>query len=102
MLWNSSTDSHGKGIAIIDNQVCFGCDKCGALDARMDHVVDNSHRSFENAADDALLSPDLSFFQLTIGNETCQFRARAGATWRAVVGVAGTEYKILTIHAGKL
>src|SRR2546430_1369676 len=69
-------------------------------DPRDDPAALDAHRTLEDAADDALLPPDLAFVQLTVGVETGQLGAGAGAARRTVVGVAGTEDEVAAVGGG--
>ena len=64
-------------------------------------AVHNRDRAFEDAADDALLPPDLARAQLAVGGQAGQLGAGAGAARRAVVGLAGAEHEVPAVGAGR-
>ena len=53
-------DAHREGIGRVDDQGGLGIDVRRPADLRPDAALDDPHRAFEHAADDALLPPDLS------------------------------------------
>src|SRR5262249_10353313 len=55
---------------------------------------DNAHRAFEDAADDALLPPDLAFAELAVGDEAGELGAGPGAARGTVVRLSRTEDKV--------
>src|ERR687887_2519089 len=65
----------------------------------MDLAVRDPHGPLEDAADDALLSPDLPLPKFAVRVEAGQLGARARAARRAVVGLARAEHEILAVHA---
>src|SRR5262249_55482253 len=68
----------------------------------MDHVVDHLHASFKDAADNTFLTPHIAFSQFAVSEKARKLRAGAGATRRAVVSLAGTQYEVFTIDSGQL
>ena len=56
-------------------------------------------RAFEDAADDAFLTPDFAGLQFAVGIEAGELGAGAGAAGRAVVGFAGAEDEVSAIGA---
>src|SRR5262249_34139023 len=68
-----------------------------AGDARDDPAAVDAHRPLEDAADDALLPPDLAFPELTVGVEAGELGAGAGAAGRAVVGAPGAEDEVAAV-----
>ena len=92
-------NSPAEGVAIIEQEGRFGVDEGRALDNRVDGVAGDADLAFEEAADDALLPPDLAFLQFAAGVEAGELGACAGAARRAVVGFAGTEDEVLAVYA---
>src|SRR5262245_46284972 len=90
-------DSRAKRIAWIEEQRRLGVNICRAGDAGNDLAADALDRSFEDAADDALLPPDLPFAQLAVRKEAGELGARARAARRAVVGFAGAEDEVAAV-----
>src|SRR5207245_2431516 len=95
----SSRDSHAKRIVLVEKELGFGRHVSRARDARIDHAVHDLHRSLENAADDALLTPFLPGAQLAVGDQTSELGAGAGAARGAVVGSARTENEVAAVRA---
>src|ERR1051326_3744522 len=87
-------------IVFVEQKVRFRIDIGGARDLGINQPVFHRDRSFENAADDALLTPYLAGLQLAVGIEARELRAGAGAAGRAVVRAAGAEHEILAVRAG--
>ena len=58
-------------------------------------------RAFEDAADDALLPPDLALAELAVGDQARELGAGAGAAGRAIVGLAGAEDEVLAVGTGR-
>src|SRR6266487_3506424 len=65
----------------------------------MNLVIHYGNCSLELASGYALLSPDLSFFELPFSVETGHFGASACATWRTVIGFARTKHKIYAVYS---
>src|ERR1700733_10255417 len=93
-------DPHAKGVCRVEEQRRLGADIGRAPDARNQGFADLIHRSLEDAAEDAFLSPSLTFLKQAIGEEACELRAGAGAARRTIVGLAGTEHKVTAIGGG--
>lgn len=64
----------------------------------MNDAVHHLDATAEDAAHDALLTPDLARRELSVGVETGELRTRSGAAGRAVVGSAGTEHEVATVR----
>ena len=64
---------------------------------RIENPVAQGNRRFEQAADQALLSPELALAQLARSVETSELRTRACSARRTIVTLAGAEHKILTV-----
>src|SRR6201999_2639905 len=62
----------------------------------------NADLSFEYAADDTFLPPDLARLELAIRVKASKLGACAGAARRAVISFSGTEHKILTVDSSDL
>ena len=71
--------------------------KAEPLNARIDLSISNRDPTFKDAADDALLLPYLALAESSVGIKTGQLCAGSGAAWRTIVGLAGTENKILAV-----
>ena len=57
-------------------------------------------RALEDAADDALLPPDLALGELAVGDQAGELGARAGAAGRAVIGLARAEHEVAAVGPG--
>src|ERR1700753_432221 len=86
-----------KGIQRIQYQFRFSVYKSRPFDTGIDFAISDGHCSFENTADNTLLTPDLAFAKFPVGVQTGQLGARACATWRAVVCLAGAKDEVLAI-----
>src|SRR4029077_18067322 len=64
-----------------------------------DAAVDNSHRPFEHAPDDALLPPDIARPQLAVGVQTGKFGARPSPARRPVVRPSGAQDEVSPVVA---
>src|ERR1017187_1338567 len=93
-------DAVTERIALVENQLGIRIHVRGAGDLGIDLAIHDGNRPFEDAADDALLTPDLAGQQFAIGVEAGQLGAGSGAAGRAVVGFTGTEHEVLAIGAG--
>src|SRR5271166_4040252 len=87
----SYSNSHAQWIARIEHQL--------ALDVHDSRYL---NAAFEDAADDAVLSPGLPFADFAVRVKARQFRAGPRAAGRTIVGFPGTEHEIFAVHAGKL
>src|SRR5437879_4859412 len=93
-------DAHAERVGRVEQQRRLGGDVCRPLDARDDPAVDDAERALEDAADDALLPPDVALAQLAVGEEAGELGAGPGAAGRAVVCHAGAEDEIAAVGVG--
>src|ERR1039457_1289623 len=95
----SAGDPVAKRVAGIEQQFGF-CDDVGvAGNFRVDCAIHHGDCSFEYAAGDAFLTPDLAGQQLAVSVETGQFGGGAGAAWRTVVSLARTKHETFAVGA---
>src|SRR6185369_17102120 len=85
--------------ARVEYQVRLSSDKSGAANVRMNLAFNNRNVSLEKTADDAFLTPHFAFAQFAVGEQTSQFRTRAGTTRRTVVSFSRTQHEVTTIDA---
>ena len=97
---DSWPDPHREGIGRVDDQRRLGVDVGRAADLGSDPTLDDPCRAFEQAADDALLPPDLSLGELAVGDQAGKLGAGAGAARGAVVGPAGAQHEVLAVGIG--
>src|SRR5579862_5531646 len=84
-LWLINPNSHAKRVVRVEQQRRLGADVGRAGDARDDALAVAVHAPLEDAADDALLPPDVALLDLTVGEQAGELGAGAGAARRAVV-----------------
>src|ERR1043166_1317476 len=65
----SCADSLTKRVAWVEEEFRLRGDEGGAGDARVDLTVHDFHRALEDAADDALLTPDRAGLQFAVGDQ---------------------------------
>jgi len=97
---NSGTNAHTERILGIEDQVGLRIHEGSASNARINLAIADFDAAFEDAADDAFLSPGLAFAKFAVRVETGEFGAGSGAARRPVVGFAGTQNEILAIDSG--
>src|SRR5579864_6116585 len=97
----SCSNPHAKGILRIENQFGLCVYKGGAFDTGMHFALSDRNAAFEHTPDDTLLFPNLALANFSIGVEAGQLGAGAGAAWRTIIGLAGTEHEILTVDRGQ-
>ncbi len=90
-----------EGVALVEDQIGLGVDVRFARDFGVELVAFDEPRSLEDAADDALLAPDLARLEFAVGVEARELGAGAGAAGRAVVRLAGAEDEVLAVGAGR-
>src|SRR5262249_15267384 len=96
---DSSAYPPGERVPRIDQQRRFAVDVGLAADARDDAAaLAGPIARLEDAADDALLFPDLTRRQFAVGGEAGELGAGAGAARRAVVGQAGAEDEVAAVR----
>src|SRR5438132_928676 len=89
-------------VAVVDKKFGLGRHVRGAGYAGMDSAILAAHATLKDAADDALLSPHVSGFELPIRHETGQFGASASAARRTIISLAWTEHKVLAVGTSRL
>src|SRR4051794_24512144 len=97
-MWCSCPDAHGERVLGVEEERGLGVDVGRAADARMDPAVNDPRRSLEDAADDALLPPDLARGERAVGHQAGDLRAGAGAAGGAVVRLARAEDEVLAVR----
>ena len=80
-----------EGVGGVEDEGGFGCDVGGAGYGGNDSVFRGGEAAFEDAADDAFLTPDLAGGEFAVGGEAGELGAGAGAAGGAVVFGTGTE-----------
>src|SRR5262245_60987382 len=88
-------------VARIEHERRLAGDVGRDADTRIANAVANLNRAFKNAADNALLPPDLTGLELAIGHQTGKLCAGAGAARRAVIPPAGAEDKVFAVRLRK-
>src|SRR5208337_2567773 len=98
----SYSNTHAQWIARIEHQLGLGVHESRSLNAGIHLAISHLHAAFEDAADNAFLSPGLPFADFAVRVKARQFRAGPRAAGRTIVGFPGTEHEIFAVHAGKL
>ena len=96
---HAPADSVAERVALVEDQVGLRVHVRRAGDLGIELAIHHGDRAFEDAADDALLAPDLARLQFAIGVQAGQLGAGAGAARRAVVGLAGAQHEVLAVGA---
>src|SRR5438093_10849998 len=89
LMGSWGADSPAKRIALVENQRSCAVDEGGAADGRAECVVLDVHVPFEQAADDALLPPDISRREFSVLVKKRHLRALPDAACRPVARFAG-------------
>src|SRR5581483_3519868 len=88
-----------EGVVLAENQIALRVHVGVSRDFGINFSVLHVDRPFEDAADHALLPPDLARLELAVGIQTGQLGARSGAAWRTVVRLAGAQYEVLAVRS---
>src|SRR5262249_28556898 len=88
-------------IARIKQEVRLGRNKRRAFDRRDDLAVFDSHLPFKNAANDALLAPDIPWRKFSIRIEARQLCAGPRAARRPVIHLSRAQNEILAVDSGR-
>src|SRR6266511_3433251 len=75
----SCGNARAEGIGGVEDQRRLGHHVRRPGDARDDAALDDARHPLEDAADDALLTPDLPLAQFAVSDQTSELGARAGA-----------------------
>src|SRR5580765_2815928 len=70
LIGASSANAKTERIGGVDDQLSIGGDESGSLYGWVNLIIPDGYRAFKEAANDALLAPDLSFAKLTLSLET--------------------------------
>src|SRR6478736_1339158 len=92
-----SPNPPAKWVFLVKQLRGLGIHKCRARDDRCDlsgRTIQPGEFSRERAADDAFLHPGRAFGEFPIRRQAREFRARARAARRAVIGFAGTLHEV--------
>src|SRR5579883_3337395 len=94
------TDPRGERIARVAQERRLRGDERRPPDRRMDRPADDPHGPFEDAADDTLLAPDLSLFQLPVRHQAGELGGGSRAAGRPVVRLARTQHEVPAVGPG--
>src|SRR5205085_2376810 len=94
---HSCTNSHAERITVVQDQGRLGRDVCPAGNAWKDLPILDRDRPLKDAADNALLPPNVARLQLVVRQQAGEFSARARSAGGAIVGLARTEHEVAAV-----
>src|SRR5580698_4767684 len=102
VIQDSGANSHAERIVYVEHQIRLRVYKRRPLDAGINFSVTHAHASFEDAAHNAFLLPDVPLAEFAVGIKARQLRAGSRAARRAVIRLTRTQHKILAVHSCNL